>query len=388
MLTHRRETASLGLSRNTEHRKVRSRSLSATLVVIGLLLIGTFAPAAAKTVIRNGYTVHIASEKIVPLWSDIQRYYWLDNERLVFLGAFVDDFRGRKSHPEYGPSMRGVFIWQREKPIKLHHQSPSVRRLCVAGKQVRYQTRSVSRKERQAGLLPIYRMGRFGEEVDVEHDYRKYRKGFMFNRHVCRHMPIVKPEGTIGGRSLHPDHGYLETRRDKTGKLSNVRYFKKDRAEPIELAIKKVDANSCVQFYPFKGAYFVYRCFGDIKSWKKNGCQNVGWLYPDGKTETTCLPAGPWLNLQVIDIVPNAKGYLITGVDSRRRARSPGGVYLISDGGYQLIEKGYVDGSYDDNQVSPDGCLVAYGYARSAKFYEDIQEGIYAVHVLDVCNRN
>ena len=80
-------------------------------------LMGSFAPAMAKTIVRNGFTIEVVDERIVPLWGGNQRYYWLDDEKLVFLGAYVDDFRGKRWNWKSGPSMRGVFVWEPNKPV-------------------------------------------------------------------------------------------------------------------------------------------------------------------------------------------------------------------------------------------------------------------------------
>lgn len=261
---------------------------------------------------------------------------------------------------------------------------------------MRYLTHEAKRKKPHTGRLLIYRIGRFGEEVDVEYNSKKFRGRYRLNRHVCRMMPITRPEGALVGRPLHPNHGYLEKSGPplregvpaQRGRPGYVKFFKNGQAEPFILPLEKIDVENCIDFYSFKGAYFLHRCGGNIKAWKVEGCQNVGWLYPDGRSEVACLPKGPWLELQVFFVIPTARGYLFSGVDTRRKARIPGAVYLLTERGVQLVETGYVDGSGKDIQVSQDGCRVAYGFAKSPKFHEDIQEGAYAVHVLDVCNRD
>lgn len=188
---------------------------------------------------------------------------------------------------------------------------------------------------------------------------------------------------------LLPGDGFLGFERKphlKVGEKSTVSYYQNENADPTPLPIRWPGIDPvCVQYYQFKGAYFISVCVPNRDEGKKlrsRECIPAWWFWPKtGETEELCLKSDA-ISKNYVRYAPSRIGMLrFVAYRQTVHGKKPGGVYLNpTDGEPEKILEGVVK----DASVSPDGCKVA------VRTTEPRRDGVKpsfrdALRVIDLC---
>lgn len=279
--------------------------------------------------------------------------YWLDNERVLFLGS------------EDG------------KPVAKEHEALNV--WDTVKDAVTLQKRNISSLCYRNGIVLL------GQKIDNPAggpwEYRFFR-GPLGNEQLQRkeskdrldHLNCRIVEKSPGQgherRYLLDGHGYLDYGEIRSSDLRAnppVVLVKEDASKRIVLPFGKRQVES-MEFYPFKRAYFLYGAFLDpstriVKSpWPNTVPHPLWWVMPEGTVSEVLIPPGVWNSGGSLQFTPTMKGVVATYHGGTKSNRDPGtqGVYLIRENGVsRIIIRGFVARI----GVSPDGCRVAFSHA-------------------------
>jgi len=261
--------------------------------------------------------------------------YWLDNEQVVFVNV---DYRHIKS----------IYVWDELTGELKMHRSNVDSNICFNDGYITYRSRNEGEKI-------FHRSGMFPNEEEYPADLIDEKSGF--NKYSCKRFipPLTHKDNHI--HYLKEGHGYLFIG-SATGKNNNYIQYTKGDDSNIQLSIKGIDYRHPNGFYTFNNAYFLWAVRGANSTWD-NKCQAAWWLYPDGKTETMCMPLVDGVVNGSVLVYPFKHGYLFVshGRGGRRDAGNAG-VYIFNK---KLELKGKpISGHADGFAISQDGCKAAY----------------------------
>ncbi len=305
--------------------------------------------------------------------------YWLDNERVLFLGSE----HGKLVAQEH----QALLVWDTTKhSITMLKQNISW--LCYRNGVV-----LLSQKiDNPAGGPSKYRFfrGPLGEEQPYEQDSKD-----IPDRLNCRVVKINTADGKRPpGRYLLEGDGYLG--RDKKQPFDQranlpAMYFKGEESEGILLpfGVRQVES---IEYYDFKKAYFLYGWFYDAKIggvttlWPKNLPHPVWWLTREGSTIEVLIPSGPWNAGGGVFFTPSQRGVLVTYQGGVKSARDPGtqGVYLVQENGET---KRLIAGFVIRVGVSPNGCKLVFSHAPNAESDRPNDKNRRTLKMIDLCSK-
>lgn len=301
--------------------------------------------------------------------------YWLDNERVLFLGSGT-------SAP-IGQDDAWLLIWDtRKNTITKYKQH--VLDFCFYDGVIQYRT--VAREPETGKRIWTFYRGKFNEElVDQTAD----RKEDKLN---CRYISVW-PTFTQGKthRILHELDGYLVLDRAATNvKFENypLLYLKAEHKGAIPLPFRRYDADR-VNYYPFRQAYFLspmsYFTNGThLTPWPQDVPLYVWWLFPDGETDKIEIPLGTWARGGLI-FYPTPKGVFVVNRHSKSDS-DPGnaGGYLVQGTTVKKLVGGVLT---DVSAVSPDGCRIAFSHAPSQNSDRFDAKNHRRLKMIDVCEK-
>lgn len=299
--------------------------------------------------------------------------YWMDNERVLFLGS--------GTAMPIGQDDAWLLIWDtRKKTIAKYRQH--VLDFCFHDGVIQYRT--VAREPATGKRIWTFYRGKFSEELI---DQTPDRKEDKLN---CRYISVWPrfPDGKAHA-ILREGDGYVVL--DET--VPNVKfgnyplvYYKRENQAPIRLPFRRYDADR-VKYYPFRQAYFLYPASyftngTHLTPWPKNVPLYVWWLSPNGEIDKIEIPLGAWARGGLI-FYPTLKGVFVVNRHSKSD-RDPG-----SAGGY-LVQgttvKKLVDGVLTDvSAVSPDGCRIAFSHAPSQDSDRFDPKNHRRLKMIDIC---
>lgn len=301
--------------------------------------------------------------------------YWLDNERVLFLGS--------ETSKPIGQDDQWLLIWDTEKNSVTRYKQ-HVMNFCFRNGIILY--RVVARQPDSGKRTWTFYRGKLNDEVT---DQTPDRKEDKLN---CRYISVW-PKLTKGKTHaiLLEGHGYLVL--DETSpnvKFENypVLYYKAESEESIPLPFRRYQADR-VEFYPFKGAYllapssyFIEETSTHLTPWPPNVPLYTWWLFPDGKTEKVEIPLGPWTR-GGLKFYPMREGVFLVNRHSRSD-RDPGnaGGYLVQGTSVRRIISGMLT---DISAVSPDGCRVAFSHTPSPENDRFDAKNKRTLKMIDVC---
>jgi hypothetical protein len=304
--------------------------------------------------------------------------YWLDNERVLFLGSE----HGKLVAQEH----QALLVWDTTKhSITMLKQNISW--LCYRNGVV-----LLSQKiDNPAGGPWKYRFfrGPLGREQPYEQDSKD-----LPDRLNCRAVKTnAGHERGHSGRYLIEGHGYLDLGDKHASPRMNppVMFFRQADSEGVTLpfGVRQVEN---IEYYNFKKAYFLYGWFFDEKTggvttlWPKNLPHPVWWLTPEGSTTEVLIPSGPWNAGGGVLFTPSQRGVLVTyqgGVKSNRDAGTQG-VYLVQQNG---VTKELIGGFVHRPGLSPDGCKIAFSHAPNAEADRPNDKNRRTLKMIDLCSQ-
>jgi hypothetical protein len=281
--------------------------------------------------------------------------YWIDNERVLFLGS-EDGKPAVKEH-------EALLVWDTtKKAVTL--QKRNISSLCYRNGIVLLGQKI----DNPAGGPWKYRffLGPLGEEQ------LQKKEGIDRLDHLNCRIVEKFPGQDQGhfGRYLLDGHGYLdygETRPSDLRANPPVVLVKEGASKGIALpfGIRQVES---LEFYSFKGAYLLYGWFLDsstriVKSpWPNTVPHPLWWLMPEGTVSEVLIPPGVWNSGGSLRFTPTMKGVLATYHGGTKSDHDPGtqGIYLIRE---NEVARTIIRGFVAHVGVSPDGCRVAFSHA-------------------------
>lgn len=280
--------------------------------------------------------------------------YWLDNERVLFLGSE----QGKSVSKEH----EAVAVWDTKKN-SVTVQKRNISSLCYRNGIVLLGQKI----DNPAGGPWKYRFfrGPLGKEQPYEKDPKDLPDPLN-----CRTVKTnVGHERGHGGRYLIEGHGYIDLGDKHASPRMNppVVFLKKGDSQGLALpfGVRQVER---IDYVDFKGAYFLYGWFFDpstgvVKSpWPNSTPHPAWWLTPEGTVTEVMIPPGSWNAGGSVRFDPTKKGMTITYHGGFKSYNDPGaqGVYLVQENGdTQKIITGFAIRV----GISPDGCKIAFSHA-------------------------
>ena len=295
--------------------------------------------------------------------ADLQMY-WLDKDRVLFLGGEIVR-EGR----DFGKLRQALMIFDVPKRKTTVYRSDTRSNLCFSEGYVMYTAGEAGEKRRFAGEFgrEVHTPWLTAEEAALVPDAR-------LNYLTCKvfdYGPHRQSGQSV--RPLRDGDGLLQLGplvRDEWTQRTPIRLLRNSDGVSIDLPIERRQAYH-VHYAPFHSAYLLARFINQTATieWSAKGCEALWWLSPDGRTEKECMPYLPSFSFGLGHLVPWRDGVLFA---HHRGAGQwgPGdaGLYIWSrvDGLLRRVLPGVVShGVTGHPAVSPDGCRVAFGYARN-----------------------
>ena len=310
--------------------------------------------------------------------------YWINNEEVLFAGPTGETRRRPDGVDE--PITR-VSVWN-TRTNAVRRYAEITNRLCYHDGYVVFWQRDFSSKRSWMNF------GKLGEESRIERNTEN--TGEFYDAHTCRHHTELpaRPEWTkeLGWRRLLPEHGFLVT--EQGFKNAPYSFCPRGAMARHECSALLINQREVLGFtwYSFKAAYFAaghffrpdprhpYGGAGETP-WPKGIPMPVWWLYPDGRTEVTMLPPGPWLNYFVF---PTRAGMVTIG---RGPSQFGNSLYLVKDEkAIPILEGLFRAGTSYGKLVSPNGCRMAINHdpkplETNAKNFKHV-----TLKVIDFCH--
>jgi len=282
------------------------------------------------------------------------QFFWINNDELLFLAI-------RSSSDSIAPNKERVLYavsrWDTRtaKVSIVQDFSENLPRICFYDGYVLYQFR------RKDNSIEAYH-GKLGEPA-------RSVDGKDYGQKFCRRIDeTLKTPQWMEGREVRPleqlNAGFVDFG-DKQKWLENspVRLyrFEEVQAGGILLPFGRREIEPRFPYFRFKDAFFVESTYPRVPR-PKEIPYPVFWLYRDGRTEKIAeIPWGPWRERASLWIAPTSAGIVI-GTHNFRTETDLGhaGLYLQTPEGVGKVLTGWINGTV----VSPDGCRIAYTYAR------------------------
>lgn len=280
--------------------------------------------------------------------------YWLDNERVLFLGSE----HGKPVSKEH----EAVMVWDTAKNY-VTVQKRNISSLCYRNGVVLLGQKI----ENPAGGPWKYRF--FRGPLGDEQPYKTTSEDSLDLLNCRAVKNNAGHDRGHAGRYLLVGHGYLDLGEKYASPRMNppVVFFTKTDSEGLALpfGVRQVEH---IEYFDFKAAYFLYGWFFDpssgvVKSpWPNSLPHPAWWLTPEGTVTEVMIPPGLWNAGGAVQFTPTQKGMLVRYHGGFKSYTNPGtqGLYLLrEDGGAKRL----ISGSASGVGVSPNGCRVAFSHA-------------------------
>ena len=281
-------------------------------------------------------------------------FYWIDNERILFLGYSVQQLEAMKKN-------------------EFREGSRNLSRTLYSGNSRSGEVRELARVDRgplcfSAGTVlyaknGVHWRGPLGREEEQKNLSRGQGSELSPNR--CTYLASItgQPGDMYSTNIVHlrEAHGYMEIRpRDpKTvGTPFDLYLWRPGAKEAFRIPeYSRIDAqnlsNGEAPFYEFKGAYFFYTpgVSGVLpnKAW---------WLFANGTTEPVVIPQGPWNDSSrtIAWFIPARDGLLIF---QNRPGENTFHLLSKASSGYSSQGSVVFEGPVQTWSLSPNGCNLA-----------------------------
>ena len=341
---------------------VMLKGVSKILISSLLFFVGLACAAPSYPILDSGFPA-----------TDRQQY-WLDNERVIFVGYKVGEYtdlekrgdgsKGKKIHT-------GIFIWD-TRNNRVAKYADSEEFLCFADGYIVYSLPTGPDYAGPYGLGP-YKAGRLGAETTFPS--RQRPKNLRTNPFTCRDFDYK--QSLSNKRLIQPlrdEHGYLDLGvlggKDSLKNIPITLYPPGKRGVTLPIGRREV---AHIDYYAFKGAYFVSRHFYDKAGshkylWPAGTTQIEWWLYTDGKVDEVKIPSGPWESGGVVLFFPTRQGiFLVSHKLKSYEEAGVAGAYYVRGSRFDKLITGYITHA----AISPHGCRVAFVYVPSLQAQAD-----------------
>ena len=348
-----------------------NKHIAFLLLLLGLTISPPLASGSESTV---PYPILDSGVWATNNWSgDV---YWLDNERVLFLGG------------EHGKSVsrehEALLIFDTTKN-SVTIQKQNISSLCYRNGVVLLG----QKVDQPAGGPWKYKF--FRGPLGNEQPHEKESKDSLdpLNCRAVKHNAGY--DRGHAGRYLLEGHGHLDFGDKHAISRMNppVVFFKETDSKGMALSfgVRQIEL---IEYYVFKNAYFLYGWFFDASTgvvtspWPKTAPHPVWWLTPEGTVTEVMIPPGVWNAGGSVQFTPTQKGVLVTYHGGAKSDRDPGtqGVYLIQDN--ELAQK-LIGGLVIRVGVSPDGCKVAFSHAPNAEADRPDRKNRRTLKMIDLC---
>jgi hypothetical protein len=138
---------------------------------------------------------------------------------------------------------------------------------------------------------------------------------------------------------------------------------------------------TCTQYHNFSGLFYLEDCaFGGGLSFEKVRCRPFWTVNPTtAQTERHCVPFDPVLGDKWDQLLPTAKGIFFS--TSQKLGEGPAGLFWPQSTSGPPVVEGFVE----NVTVSPNGCRLAFSYAKTLKDTLIGTSGRYSVVAIDIC---
>ncbi len=259
---------------------------------------------------------------------------WLDNERVIFV-----HFEGKKGK---------VYIWNivTEETKKYSDEVDS--NICYSDGYIYY-------RSRVEGDSIYYKKGMFPDEKEFL--VTNNMQNEVYDKYSCvwrKKSPEQKNEFI---HYLKEEHGYIHLG-SKVGKRFEYPIYVQSDGKKSTIKFRyQWYYNRPQAFYPFKGAYFIFKPF--LPVWDGSGCNPGIWVYPTGVIKGECIPF-----IEAVrnygSAYPVRDGYLIISLQTGKYNNDAGksGIYYVENSHKEvsLLLAGLSSGF----SISPDGCKAAF----------------------------
>jgi hypothetical protein len=297
----------------------------------------------------------------VQAW-DHERPYWLDDNRVLFVGYSGSKPKSREESRRMFPSL---YIWEVDsRKVTLYREN--ARGLCYVNGFVRY---IIPEKNEVGGIANAVRgwyEGPLGREIYTEgKGYRNAREGWRFSEHSCTYRRT--PDFLVDSHwiDLRPADGFLE--------MGSIRGNQAMLRRPIKL--HSVNGNvrelsfsgfsfSRAEYFSTTRRYLLVREAGCVEPEDEgNLCDVIWWLDRDGESEAVSIPRGPWANGGSVRYHPLKEGvFLVSHAFKSTHESGAAGGYLLKA---EIFEK-VVSGNIRALGISRSGCNIALSHHESA----------------------
>lgn len=285
--------------------------------------------------------------------------YWIDNERVLFLG----DYGEKWSHPENSIpySMYEVTVWNAKTDEKQRYHK-SLSRFCYAD------GRLAITKEQMAAQKSLHAYGTL-DSIEKEWVTTQGNAGIPFDFESCRERE-QKPSWldldwkVFGYIPLRPNGGYLIAHYGFNEIFSEpIRWYAHKDAVPVELPWSRSQGSNPT-YYAFKDAWLFQvehaQCYKgapeEVCAFAKNAkgwpiVKAMVWLYRDGRIEEHSIAEMP--RSVSNKFIPFRDGFI---EDRFNRDLDIAGLYQVLPKEGPKLHSGLTDRW----AISPDGCKLAF----------------------------
>ncbi len=283
-----------------------------------------------------------------------QSVNWVDNNRVIFVS--------------YKNNQGSIYLWNTDTGTIDLYADEAMGGICFGDGIIKYSTKD----DRDKAYL---KFGRFGGEEEIVL-FKKDKKTIenKSNRYTCKRFtppPELRDQRVF---YLKEDHGYLHIGPNAGSDFDYPIYVRQD-GRRITMPFSSLVTGPPNGFYLFKEAYFMWAVRSGGPGWNKN-CQAIWWIYPDGQTESICMPLAEGVNAGSVLMYPVKMGYLQITHDSDRNGPGPSGIYLLNQ--RAEFESKLIDGVATGISISPDGCKVAFRH-------NPVVQRIVTLKVINLC---
>lgn len=301
-------------------------------------------------------------------WTSESNIYWLDNERVIFLGNDVTRIARNPDSGQAESRLNGLFVWDTTTgQVRQLYRADSVESLCVFRGFISLR----ARWDNDTAHMVEGAIDRLDKRPD---DERRYPRVDRWPH--CGGWPPA-PAHVYWGNfvPLLPEHGYL------TRSQEGYRLYPPGNKAGVPVSFPNLGAG--VRYDERKGAYVVsgsYRGLDRISDTSYGNFPLLAdrffyWLYPNGRVEKVVQPFGACT-------AGGGGGYL-----TPRGFLQRNGCLIKKDGGEEWI---------GSSVLSPDGCKVATTGAPGSWPSEALAKaseaervagrpGLVTVKVIDIC---
>ena len=307
---------------------------------------------------------------------------WIDNERVMFHGYEVGKV-GQPSPDDGHPlAETGLFIWDTAKgTVTKYWDVDGPVPLCVFQGQIFF-TQKV--KDKENSWLAV--TGGFGEEERKVVSHKLWINGFS-----CResaHKPEWVKEDKRRRWRLLEEHGHLDFGESAPGdlaKASPILLYQPGKAQGIQLPFTGEQVRLHVTYSEFDNSYL-------LEGRRITTDAGTVWrLKPDGTVTKVLEPIRkPWERFGWDRFHLTKNGLFLSGGRGSYATVGTSGGYLLASA--QGTPSRLVAGTVRNEEVSPDGCKVAFVHvlhsqagADSMKALREGKPGSRTLKIIDLC---